>query len=268
MTNNKGQTIFLAAIGIATLAVAIIGATFAYFSITVQGNENASSITVTTAILGHVQFTDGSEIQMLDINPGYKGGDVATNKIAKIFTIENTSTQPLSSDVNYKIFMNVDTNTISNVANGKEVLPNGNLGETTGNYFQHSLRIIAASMGGNLSSNASGDQIIKASEAKPWRQDNPGEATHEVEAGIETSIIKEGDQYAVTGTSSQSFIPNNITTTGINVQIGTETGKFSAGQSGHKHVYYYTLEFFGSSTFNQNEVQGKSFGGKLQIETV
>ena len=32
MTENKGQTIFLSVIGIATLLVAIIGATFAYFT--------------------------------------------------------------------------------------------------------------------------------------------------------------------------------------------------------------------------------------------
>ena len=32
MGENKGQTIFLSVIGIATLLVAIIGATFAYFT--------------------------------------------------------------------------------------------------------------------------------------------------------------------------------------------------------------------------------------------
>lgn len=68
MDNNKGQTIFLSVIGIATLLVAIIGATFAWFSVTIQGNDNASSIIVTTATVGSVVFTDGNEINMTNID--------------------------------------------------------------------------------------------------------------------------------------------------------------------------------------------------------
>ena len=67
MDNNKGQTIFLSVIGIATLLVAIVGATFAWFSISVSGNANASSIIVTTAKLGSVEFTDGNLIEMSNI---------------------------------------------------------------------------------------------------------------------------------------------------------------------------------------------------------
>lgn len=37
MGENKGQTIFLSVIGIATLLVAIIGATFAYFTTSMGG---------------------------------------------------------------------------------------------------------------------------------------------------------------------------------------------------------------------------------------
>ncbi len=40
MGENKGQTIFLSVIGIAKLLVAIIGATFAYFT-TTMGNKDA-----------------------------------------------------------------------------------------------------------------------------------------------------------------------------------------------------------------------------------
>ena len=54
MENNRGQSIFLSVVGIATLLVAIVGATFAYFSLTVQGNNTASTISVTAATLGDV----------------------------------------------------------------------------------------------------------------------------------------------------------------------------------------------------------------------
>lgn len=40
MENKKGNSIFLGVVAVATLIVAIIGATFAYFSITAQGDNN------------------------------------------------------------------------------------------------------------------------------------------------------------------------------------------------------------------------------------
>ena len=45
MENKKGSGIFLGVVAVATLVVAIIGATFAYFSITAQSAENAVDVT-------------------------------------------------------------------------------------------------------------------------------------------------------------------------------------------------------------------------------
>ena len=56
MGENKGQTIFLSVIGIATLLVAIIGATFAYFT-TTMGNKDAVTGTVTTATISAVTLS-------------------------------------------------------------------------------------------------------------------------------------------------------------------------------------------------------------------
>lgn len=69
MDNNKGQTIFLSVVGIATLLVAIVGATFAWFSATVTGNDTASSVTVQTATIG-ITFTDGNELSIPNALPG------------------------------------------------------------------------------------------------------------------------------------------------------------------------------------------------------
>ena len=46
--NRKGPGVFYAVVGVATLVVAIIGATFAYFSVAVEGNNNNTTITGTT----------------------------------------------------------------------------------------------------------------------------------------------------------------------------------------------------------------------------
>ena len=55
MAENKGQTIFLSVIGIATLLVAIIGATFAYFTTSMGGTQG--TVKATTAKIGAASFT-------------------------------------------------------------------------------------------------------------------------------------------------------------------------------------------------------------------
>ena len=70
MEEPKTQTIFLSIIGIATLLVAIVGATFAWFSITVTGNDKPADIVITSGNLGQVSFEDGTAIDMTAIMPG------------------------------------------------------------------------------------------------------------------------------------------------------------------------------------------------------
>ena len=95
---KKGNTVFLSVIGIATLLVAIIGATFAWFSATVTGNDQASSVTVTTATLG-INYVNGQEIKMLKAMPGATSGD-------KTFTI---ASQNATVNTGYTINWNIDT---------------------------------------------------------------------------------------------------------------------------------------------------------------
>ena len=82
MGENKGQTIFLSVIGIATLLVAIIGATFAYFT-TTMGNNKAVTGTVTTATISDVVLA-GTEFKAENIMPGYVSAD-------QTFTISSNS---------------------------------------------------------------------------------------------------------------------------------------------------------------------------------
>ena len=82
MEDAKGQTIFLSIIGIATLLVAIIGATFAWFNITLNDDNPSNGIVVTTASLSSITFEDGAQIDATGIFPG-------TTK-TKTFTISQT----------------------------------------------------------------------------------------------------------------------------------------------------------------------------------
>lgn len=75
MNDNKGQTIFLSVIGIATLLVAIIGATFAYF--TTQMSGEAANTNVTTAKLGGVRY-EAAGITGENVLPGWSDNDTIT----------------------------------------------------------------------------------------------------------------------------------------------------------------------------------------------
>ena len=71
--SKKGNTILLTVIAIATLLVAIVGATFAYFTASVQGNGDASSIIVKTAEIGNITYKTGNEIRLENALPGDSG---------------------------------------------------------------------------------------------------------------------------------------------------------------------------------------------------
>ena len=59
MGNNKGSGIFLGVIGVATLIVAIIGATFAFFGANISSPEGAVSVTTTQLSLGYSDIITG-----------------------------------------------------------------------------------------------------------------------------------------------------------------------------------------------------------------
>ena len=58
MENRKGNEIFLGVVGVATLLVAIIGATFAYFSASAQSGNEAITVQSTVLNLGYSDVTD------------------------------------------------------------------------------------------------------------------------------------------------------------------------------------------------------------------
>lgn len=97
--NNKKQTVFLSVVAIATLLVAILGATFAWFSARVTGNEEASSVIVETATLGIV-YENGNEIRLENAMPG--------DSDTKTFTV--SSEEGANADQKYTLSWDVDTN--------------------------------------------------------------------------------------------------------------------------------------------------------------
>lgn len=101
---SKKQRIGLTIISIITLFFAVVGATFAYFTIAVRGNEDASSVFIKTAFLGQVVFQDGVGINLLDSYPGdYR---------EKTFTITNSESD-VDVVIKYNVYLDQTTNEFS-----------------------------------------------------------------------------------------------------------------------------------------------------------
>ena len=102
MIENKGQTIFLSVIGIATLLVAIIGATFAYFTTSMGGTQG--TVKATTAKIGAASFTAQS-VSGTAVLPGWTSG-------AKNVTV---TLGPSDYDVKYTCTLNMTENPLTDL---------------------------------------------------------------------------------------------------------------------------------------------------------
>ena len=123
--NNKGSIILLTIISVATLLVAVIGATFAYFNISMNGKDSVTTIEVTNGTIA-VEYGDNAKITT-GSNPA--GTLIAT----KTFTVNGVITG--SSKLNYEVDLRVTNNTYgdnqvvytitsNNDANNGTVIPN------------------------------------------------------------------------------------------------------------------------------------------------
>lgn len=101
MSEGKNNTVMLTIIGIATLLIAVVGATFAYFSATLTGISDEKEYTVRSATVG-TQFNGGDQIAAAGIYPKEEAWGTKT------FSIKTTSTKGVSTK--YKITLVIDDN--------------------------------------------------------------------------------------------------------------------------------------------------------------
>ncbi len=103
----KSNSSFTILIGVVSLLLAVVGITAAYFSVTVIGNNEASSIITNTVNLGNIIFTDGNDINVSNVYPGWSE--------TKTFTVANT-TEGANNEISYAIFLYEETNTLTDAA--------------------------------------------------------------------------------------------------------------------------------------------------------
>ena len=89
MENNKANTLLLTVIGVATLLVAVIGATFAYFTAQIAGNETSDTLHVAAGTL-EIAYENGTS--NLESSTGIEPAAAGVYAIRKEFTIAGTNT--------------------------------------------------------------------------------------------------------------------------------------------------------------------------------
>ena len=110
---KDGNTILLTVIGVATLLVALVGATFAYFTTQIQ-NEANQSVGITTAAPVGLQYL-GQQFEMTNIIPG----EEHTAEEGK-FTVTNPSASTV--DQKYDLKLGIDANTLNNLDGNEQLL--------------------------------------------------------------------------------------------------------------------------------------------------
>ena len=110
---ERKNTVFLTIIAVATLLVAVIGATFAYFSVIITGNETATSTIIRTANI-KITYTAGTNISLTSASPG----DTAN----LTFSVANEGDRELSYKVKWTDVTNTFGSTIGEVTGVPEEL--------------------------------------------------------------------------------------------------------------------------------------------------
>ena len=189
MEDVKGQSLFLSIIGIATLLVAIVGATFEWFSITVTGNDNPSDIVITSGNLGQVSFNDGTAIDISNLMPG--------NYTTKTFTVSQTDPSA-TGKISYNIVLNVKNNTLTPNANGQ---------------FVHTLKASGNTNGGRLATIS--DPVVPTQSMVIASGVIEGYEVHTYEYTIGLNNVNE-DQNAAQGKQFSGYLSVVLADDGLN----------------------------------------------------
>jgi len=97
--NKNGNTVLLTVIGVATLLVALVGATFAYFTANIT-TTNQQTVSVSTKTVAALVYNSNGAITLLNTVPG--------NQATQTFTVTNEDTSIAQS---YDLDLVVDGNT-------------------------------------------------------------------------------------------------------------------------------------------------------------
>lgn len=146
---EKKNTILLTVIAIATLLVAVVGATFAYFTAQVTTTNNGQNTTeVKTAALASATMDMGSKVTANDVYPGAKvvksvnvrgsceAGVTSCTAVEAVISIVPTIPDVFGTDIEWALYKSDDAFACRNVVDSETGEPNvsGSTTTTTNTY--------------------------------------------------------------------------------------------------------------------------------------
>ena len=249
--NNKSNTLLLTVIAVATLLVAVIGATFAYFTARVSGEETASTVIVSSANL-QITFADGTA--NLDTLSAASVEPQAAALITKTFTVTGTNTTGQGTTESgsgmrmpYELYLVVTQNTFQLQST------------STGTSLSYKLTDnTAAGVNGSIPSNTNYVPIPCTTLGVVYDATNaPNGYKYNETAGYDVL------QTAVLGTITTY---DNQGSVALNAVQGLKLGNgyFVAGADGAVHSYTLNIYFLDDDN-NQDYDKNKDFSGYVTI---
>lgn len=114
MKDNRNNTLLLTVIAIATLLVAVIGATFAYFSANADGSD-PSVVEVGSALIElNFDSDDGADLTKTGLQPKGTATTMTTENAVLTKTFKLTQNNNTDKDFTYDIYLIVDESTFVN----------------------------------------------------------------------------------------------------------------------------------------------------------
>lgn len=246
MNNNRGRDIFMGVVAIATLIVAIIGATLAYFSITASSNEGA--VNAQGAVVS-IEYNDGQQVtaQANELIPTTLSimQTVYENNVKGLSAVEDVSTvgnacidsnnRQVCSAYRFTIRSDIErtvTATLNNEANGFTYLSYAVYNVTAGTW-------VTLTDDGAL--------------------DLPISSCSNTDENIENCSTIDGTIKTYADSSVNSIF--GLTTS------GALTTKKSVSISGTAQMYDLVL-FIKETNENQNVDQGKQYSGTIIVDVL
>lgn len=152
MSEGKNNTVMLTIIGIATLLIAVVGATFAYFSAQVSGLDGQKEDVIKSATVG-TTFNGGAEVTAANIYPKEEAWGT------KVFSITSNSSTGVTTS--YNISLVIDANDSPDGVTPNKTFESGALSYTlTGTESGASTAGTLASSDGAITELSAGKSIL------------------------------------------------------------------------------------------------------------
>ena len=259
--NNKSNTMLLTVIAIATLLVAVIGATFAYFTAQI-GNAESNSTVILQGTTLTISFADGNPnlAASTGLIPVKSVSGTFAPVITKNFSL--TASNPSTSTVNYSLYLVVTENNFALQDRPAEGTANTSL--------QYKL-IKKTSAGGELSEAAASLASANFVNIPVYDKDNLDKDayTHDSDSQygkLQTVELYENSTYAIRlhgDTQNRGIDGGNEQGTLV---YGLRLGSGSiAANSNITHSYELSI-YFNENTLNQDYDKGSTFSGYVAID--